>query len=187
MAAGIGLISYLRYISAVCRGQAQPSSTTWGIWSVHAMLTALSCWLADVGAASWIAYVSALCSVIVFVLALFKGKRENGVNWWVVALLAATVPLWLLTQNATLILLHTLGIKLIGAIPTFRKAWNEPETEDRSSWSLGVVSKIVNLFAISECTVSAISYPVFMFVLTIMLTVPLFRAQKRNQPSHQQC
>tara|TARA_B100001964_G_scaffold57537_1_gene65122 strand:+ start:44756 stop:44989 length:234 start_codon:yes stop_codon:yes gene_type:complete len=57
-----------------------------------------------------------------------------------------------------------LSVDFAGAMPTIRKAYHAPESEDRVAWILFISGNTLNLFAIETWSFAIAVYPVYMFL-----------------------
>ena len=85
----------------------------------------------------------------------------------------AGLMLWALTSDPVLAYYLTTCVDAMGAIPTIQKAWARPETEDRLTWSLFLLSNIINLFAIRQWTLTIALYPVYVVMLSTTMSLVL--------------
>jgi hypothetical protein len=67
-------------------------------------------------------------------------------------------------NSSIVALVTTLFVDFAGALPTIRKAYRAPETEDRVAWALFISGNTVNLFAVEAWSFAIAVYPVYMFL-----------------------
>ena len=166
----LALTAFVPYIIAILRGSTRPNRATWFIW--HDTL-----WVP-------VAYVAG--PLVVAVLSIKFG--EGGWTWLDRLCLfgaAASAPLWWLSGSPLIALVINLLIDALGALPTIRKSYYNPQGEDRTAWALGLAGATVNLFAIEAWSYEIAAYPVYMFVAnaTIAALVLVPRKQKNIGPS----
>ncbi|HWQ59591.1 MAG TPA: hypothetical protein VN420_00370 [Candidatus Fimivivens sp.] len=63
----------------------------------------------------------------------------------------------------------------MGALPTLRKSFHEPESEDKLTRSLSSAGNTLNLFAVEHWSLATGSYPVYMFVVCKAISVLVVR------------
>ena len=85
--------------------------------------------------------------------------------------------LWALTGNPLVALGLNILVDLIGALPTVRKAWSDPGSEDRLAWGLFFAANAVNLAAVEAWTFSGAGYPVYLFGITGLVSALLWRGR----------
>ena len=86
----------------------------------------------------------------------------------------AGLLLWWLFDSPVVALVTTLGVDFAGAIPTIRKAWVAPHTEDRLAWALFIAGNTFNLVAVDRWEFAIAIYPIYFFLAsgTIAALVP---------------
>ena len=177
----ISLSAYAPYILSILRKETKPNRASWIIWAIVSAIIALS--YREAGASyaflAPIGYV--IGSTIVFILSI-----RHGVGGWTPfdrkCLIGAAISLvvWRIFNSPMSALLINLFINFLGTLPTLRKVWYQPETENKVAWSLYSLGSIVNLFAVENWTFSMAVYPVSMIFLIGMVTVPvLWRKRPR--------
>jgi len=183
MAAIIVLAGYFPYIISTIRGRTRPNRATWIIWAIVTIIIAVS--YAESGATStlWVAIVNAAMSVCVALLSL-----KYGVGGWTpfdrACLFAslASLALWQLSGSPLTALGINVLVDAIGALPTIRKAYYEPETEDRLTWVLYLIGYTVNLAAVDAWNLAIAAYPAYLFCLCAVMVWLLFlRGNKKPQ------
>lgn len=77
-------------------------------------------------------------------------------------------------------LFANLLIDFFGLLPTIRKAYLDPKSEDRTAWSVTSLSNFLNILAVSSWTFVIGFYPVYMLLVNGLVTTLLFvRGRKR--------
>ena len=170
----ISLSAYIPYILSILRKETKPNRASWIIWAIVSTIIALSYREAGASYAFLAPLGYVVGSTIVFILSI-----KYGVGGWTPfdrkCLIGAAISLvvWQIFDSPLSALLINLFINLLGTLPTARKAWYQPETEDKVFWSLVSLGSIVNLFAVENWTFSMAVYPVSMVFLIGIVTVPV--------------
>ena len=170
----VSLSAYIPYILSILRKETKPNRASWIIWAIVSTIIALSYREAGASYAFLAPLGYVVGSTIVFILSI-----KYGVGGWTPfdrkCLIGAAISLvvWRIFNSPMSALLINLFINLLGTLPTARKAWYQPETEDKVFWSLVFLGSIVNLFAVENWTFSMAVYPVSMIFLIGIVTVPV--------------
>ena len=86
------------------------------------------------------------------------------------------IVLWKVSGNATFGLMTSLIVVVIGSIPTFVSAWNNPSKEDKVAWTIFELSCVVAMFAIPTFTLADAAQPItFLLIETIMVSLVYLR------------
>ncbi|MDD5171876.1 MAG: hypothetical protein PHF60_02455 [Candidatus ainarchaeum sp.] len=179
-AGAIGFLGFVPYIIGTLRGTTKPNKTTWLIWAVMGVIIAASYFSAGARDSVWVPAAYAIGILAVAALSLRFGEK-GWTKLDLLCLLGAGVGLllWWLTSEPTFALYLTIAVDAIGFLPTLRKAYERPESEDRLAWCLFLVADALNIFAISEWTLAMASYPVYVLVFTIAVNA-LLHLPKRD-------
>jgi hypothetical protein len=126
----------------------------------------------------WQPLVYALCPLVTAIVSLKRG--EGG---WTpfdrACVLAAglSAVLWWITNSPLVALLINLLIDLIGVLPTIRKSWFRPQSENRVAWALNLLASIINLFAIERWSFAIVVYPIYMVAGNGLIVALLYAGQ----------
>jgi hypothetical protein len=88
---------------------------------------------------------------------------------------AMSVVLWAVSGTPLVAMVLCILIDLLGALPTVRKVWSEPESEDKLSWGLFTLANAINLAAIESWTFAGALYPVYLFLICGLVTALISR------------
>lgn len=84
-----------------------------------------------------------------------------------------TLVIWYLTQNSDLAILLAIVSDALAALPTLIKAWRYPETESIKPFAAGILTTGIALPATSTWDFAHLAFPVYLFLLNILMTVIL--------------
>jgi hypothetical protein len=87
---------------------------------------------------------------------------------------------WWWFDSALIALLMSLSVDFAGALPTIRKAYQEPETEDRIAWSLFLSGNCINLMAIDRWMFKIVIYPAYMVLASGLIALLVLRPRLHN-------
>lgn len=171
----ISLAAFVPYLLAILRGETKPNRATWWIWTVVSFMLLASYYSSGAKNTIWIPIVYAISSLTTAILSIKYG--EGG---WTrfdrYCLLGAgvSVVLWWMFSSPLIALLINLFIDFMGALPTIRKSYYEPESEDRTAWALFFTGNIINLFAVENWTFAIAVYPIYMFLGSGLIATLIF-------------
>ena len=124
----------------------------------------------------WLALAYALCPLITALVSLKYG--EGGWTHFDRACLGVaglSAMLWWLCHSPLVALLINLFIDFVGLLPTMRKSFLNPKSEDRAAWTLGFAASAINLFAIEEWKFAIAVYPIYMVAGNGLIAALLYR------------
>lgn len=177
----ISLAAFVPYIVAIFRRETKPNRATWLIWTVVGFMLAISYYSSGAKHTIWVP-VSYLIGP--FITALLSIKYGEG-GWtrfdrYCLLGAGASLVLWWMFNSPLVALLINIFIDLLGSLPTIKKAYHEPEKEDRLAWALFFIGNIVNLFAVGIWTFAIAVYPVYMFLGSSLIAALVFFRPRKN-------
>ena len=180
----INFVGGLSYVRAILKGEAAPNHVTWLLWAFVPVIAAAAQWRSGVGI-STLVVLSVGASPACVVLASFVG----GTGSWKLgpfdyvcgACALAALALWAMTGDpVTAIVLSILG-DTAAALPTLRKAWLAPATEDRRAYLISFIGMIVGFFSVQEATFSACAFNAYLVAGSGTLVLILYWPRRRRE------
>ncbi len=180
-----GLLSFIAYIPywySIYRKGVRPQRATWLIWILSDFLVlyaSIKLGASD-GLPVLVVYFS--CTIITFIMSIKKG--EGGLHWldmmcFLVALLSAFV--WYKTGDPFVALLINLAMVVVGIVPTIKKIFKDPYSEDLFAyffWFLGNLATLIAVLLSENCTLKLwLPSAVFLFV-QLFVTYIVFIGRK---------
>jgi hypothetical protein len=164
MAGVITLLAFAPYIISMVRGHTKPNRATWWILVIVGVMLAAS--YRSVGAKNtiWVpvSFVVGPLAIALLSLKYGEGGWSKFDRYCVLGALIASA-FWLF-QGALAALLINLATDWLGLMPTVRKAYWRPHTENKFAWVAWFIGSTLNLFAVEEWKFELAVYPVYMFV-----------------------
>jgi hypothetical protein len=182
IAGAISAVAFVPYAVSVARRKTRPSIATWFLWTVVGAVLAASYWSTGARASVWVAAAYVAGPLVTTLLALRYGT--GGFSRFEKGCLAAalvSLVLWRLSGNPLVALALNIVVDLLAAAPTVRKAWRDPASEDRLSWTLFAAGNAANLPAIEAWTFAGAAFPVYLFLLTTTMAVLSWRRPRASQ------
>jgi len=173
----LSLVAFVPYILAISRKETRPNRASWFIWLAVSLIIALS--YRDVGADY--AFIMPVAYTIGSTMVAFLSLKYGTGGWTQfdrICLTGAGIGLvmWVMFNSPMSALLINLFMNLLGTLPTIRKVYYQPETENRLAWTLFSLGNLLNLFAIEERVFAMVVYPVSMVfivgVVTVLVLIP---------------
>lgn len=181
IAGAFALLAFVPYINAILKKQTKPSQTTWIIWAIQDILTLASYYVSGAKETLWVPIGFAIGATISAALSLKYGEKTwDRLDIACMIAAIASILIWPLTKSALTVLLINLFMGAVGAIPTLKKAYRNPKSEDPWTWRLFVISSLFNLLAIKEWVFKIAIYPIAITLIDGSIAAVVFwpRSQK---------
>lgn len=179
----IGFVGYGFYIQGILAGKVKPHAFSWLVWGI---LTAVGFFAQIVGGGgpgTWVTGFTAAMSFVFFIVGLGSSSRAliTRSDWifFIGALLA--IPPWYLTGNPLWSVIIITVIDAIAYIPTFRKAYQDPDTESLRHSSLQCLKFIFGIIALKSFSLVTMLYPASLVLANGAFVAMLALRRSRNK------
>jgi len=164
------LLSMVPYIVMTVKGRNRPHIFSWIIWFLLTLIAFAIQYNGGAGAGAWATAMTALCCFSIIVVSIKNGeKRITRLDWVSFVLALSILPLWMLTENATLAAIFLVMIDGLGYVPTIRKAWHRPQEEMAYIHAVTNIKHVFSLFAMRIVSVPTVLYPLCLLVFNGVL------------------
>ena len=167
---GVGSVSYL---IGTLRGNVKPNRVTWLLWAIAPLIA----WSAElkqgVGIVSLFTFVSGFAPLLIFLASFHQRSPWKIGRFDVVCGLLSLVGLglWYATRAADVAIVFAIVADALAAIPTLVKSVKSPKTENAFVYLCSAGGAGVTLLAISRWSVAEAAFPVYLFVMSLLLFV----------------
>ncbi len=173
----VALAAFVPYIRAIIKGTTTPNRATWLIWTIIGCITAASYAAGGADQTIWVAVSYALGPFLVFALSLQRGEGgTTAFDLWCLVIAGVSLMLWVVFENPFIALVLSIAIDTAGSLPTFKKVWHAPYSEDIVAWSMFWSASVLNFWAIEAWSWDIALYPMYtligsttMFILIVVL------------------
>lgn len=175
----LALISPLVYAKAILRGEAKPHRTTRLVILITTSLTTASLLAQGNQVAIYLAGVSTLQAIAIFILSL-----KHGMGGWaksdIVCLILALIGItfWQITKNPVIALYFAIGADFTGMLPAIIKTYHFPKTEIWLFFALDVFAAIFSLLALTTWTTKEYSYPIYIMLINLIMVILIISPRK---------
>lgn len=173
----VSFLAYIPYIISIIKKETQPSRSSWWIWSLIGLIILFSYYSVGARSTIWVPVVFFLCPLGVAILSLWFGEGQKLNKLDKTCIFGAFISLipWIIFQSAKATLFINIFIDFLGFLPTFQKTFLNPLYENKTSWILFFFGSILNLLAIEGFSLTIMSYPVYMFIMDIIMLSLLYK------------
>lgn len=173
IAAILALVGNTSYLRDIFRGKVRPHPYTWFVWSIVSMTTFFGGLAKGAGIGALPTGIAEGFTIIIFLFSLkylFKAGHIRRIdNYFLVAALLGLIP-WAITKDPTISVVIVVLIDIIAFIPTIRKTWRHPETEQPTLYAMNVSRHVLTLFALEAYNIATTFHSFAMiFINTIMV------------------
>jgi hypothetical protein len=186
-----GVLAFLQiipYVVSIFRGKTKPERMTFFIWFIVDAVTLSSYITVGARTTIWAVLVFTFSKLLILGLSIKRGMggfSKFDIGCLLMALLGIIV--WVGTKNALWALYFGTFVMLVGYLPTIKKAYFLPKTENSLSWVMATGASVLNLFALTTLMPSISLLPISGTVADVLvvylLLFPASRAKKTKRKS----
>ncbi|TQS45536.1 hypothetical protein [Cryptosporangium phraense] len=182
----INLVNGGIFVSQVVQRRIVPHMVTWLFWSIGPYLAFAAQLSEGVGLPALVTFVVGLDPTVIFFVALFYGNSTWRISRFDVACgVAAAVGLilWAVFWEARLAILFAIVADALAAVPTFRKAFVDPATENWRLYGLLAASGLITYASSPERGFAVTAFAGYLALLGIALSVLIVIRSRQITPA----
>lgn len=182
LGAVIFFLGSIGYFIETLQGKVKPNKVTWFIWSLAPLIAFAAQVKQGVGLQSLLAFMVGFVPLLIFI-ASFVNKK----SYWQIKKLDLIcgglsflgLILWQITKVGNIAILFSIISDLLAAWPTVVKSFENPETENYFLYLGNATFALITLLTIKTWNFETYSFSLYVFILTLILTVILkFKVKK---------
>lgn len=180
LASVLAIAASIPYIITVIQGKTKPHLFSWLIWFLINVI-AFSAQIADgAGPGAWVTLTSALAALFVFILSLriYKSLEITRSDWIAFGLSLAGIPLWIATKEPLAAAVTVTIVNLLAYVPTIRKVWHAPHSENGLSFVLHTSKWGAGIFGLAQFNLTTLVYPVVIGLANAITTILIYYRRK---------
>ncbi len=173
---------YLPYIISIVKGKSKPHPMSWVLWTILGAVTFY--FSIQVGAHEMLP-LALFNFLMPFTVALLSLKYWQGgfsrFDYTCLALSLVAIIAYILFRSAVLSLTLNLIGDILAYLPTLRKTYRNPESEDLLTWVLFLIGYSLSIFAsIPHFTYGVAVFPVYLTLFGMMMCMFIFRGRLKK-------
>jgi hypothetical protein len=178
------IVCYIPYIISILKKKTIPSRATWITWTILSTVISFIHYFSGHLQTIWLPICGGIGQGIVALLSLKYG--EKGWSKFDLSCLFCVgiglVMWWHFNSPLPALILNIL-VDVFGALPTIKKTYFEPETEDLLTWTLYFIGSVFNLFAVSDFSFNSLVFPLYIFSVNAIMVTLVLRPRLQNMKS----
>ncbi len=173
----LGAAAFVPYLLSVKKDTTRPHPYTWLILCLTQATATAGLFAGHAGLISYGFLTGTAMTGIIFLLSLRHAKENiaRGDNLILAAALIAMSMWWILDHHRVAIFMVSI-IDFIAYIPTIRKVWRDPKSENAIAWTLFALSFLFALLALESYSLLTVPYLIAVLLAdTIIATIVFSR------------
>ncbi len=172
------------YVKDLFKGRVHPHPYTWGIWTIVSCVTFFGQLQKGAGIGAIPTGVAEAFTILIFICSLWflwRGKNVGHIrtvdHYFLAIALAGLIP-WIYTSDPTLSIIIVVAIDVIAFIPTLRKTWLHPHTEQPLLYEMNVTRHALTLASLGAYNIATTLHSVAMIATNILMSIFIRRKRK---------
>ena len=182
IAMAVLVVGKVPYISSIMKGHTQPSRTSWWTWTLLGGLSFATYLFSGETGTLWVIGALVVGPLIIAILSIRYGvgglSKLDRVIWLGCS---GAILLWATTGSAHLAHFFNLGVDSLATVPTVRKSWRKPDSENLTAWVFSLCGYVLNLFAIEDWTLFGAAYPVYLLLMAVAIVGAILWGKRRKR------
>lgn len=177
-AGALALFAYIPYTISILQNKTKPNRATWIIWAILDVLALFSYYVSGARETLWVPLGFTLGSIVVVAFSIKYGEKHwSRLDIFCLAGAGISIPIWLMSSALNALLIN-LFVTAVGALPTFRKTYRDPQSENKLAWGLFMVSCVANILAVREWKFAIYIYPITILLIDGPIAAVVFWPRK---------
>lgn len=171
------------YLMGTLRGRTQPNRVSWFLWALAPGIAFAAQISQGVGLSALMTFMVGFSPAVIF-LASFVNKKavwKLGVFDYFCGLMALlAIVLWQVTKEGNIAIMFGIFADFFAAVPTIKKSFQHPESENYRIFLCGIISAAITLLAIRQWTFEYYGFAAFILCQNVLLTSLILRPKART-------
>lgn len=175
LAFAIAMVGAFIYINDIFKGKVKPNVVTWGLWATAPMLAFAAQISEGTGLQSLHTFSTGFGPLLIIIAALIVGNafaKTKSSDYVFGSLSLLGLVLWLITGEGVLAIVFAIVADGFAALPTVRKLYKEPETENGWIFGLGAIAALITLMTISDWRFEEYGFSLYILIITVIMFFP---------------
>lgn len=173
-------IGYIPYLVSLIKGKTKPHIYSWFIWSLDAFIIFFLQITHGAGSGALVTLAVAILCSTVFILTLKQKNKSPITKTDTIFLVIAFVALiiWLLAKQPLISAILITLVDLFGFIPTIRKSWKNPYSENLAFYAITTFRFVLTIIAIQHYSLITTLNPGVWLLGNALFTLMLIMKRK---------
>jgi hypothetical protein len=173
------ILCFIPYIITTIRGKTKPSRVTWWIWFVLSMIVSFNQYTAGAIHTIWFSLGGGIAQLIIAIYSLKKGEGTwSPFDRMCLFSAIGSLLLWWIFNSPLIALVLNLVTDILGTLPTIKKTYFEPETENSLTWFSYFIASILNVLALENWSFTSSLFPLYILIVNSIIVVLLLRPRQ---------
>lgn len=178
----LAIIGNVPYFIDVLKEKIQPHPYTWFVWSLVSCVVFFGQLSKGAGIGAMPTAFAEVFTILIFLFSIKNGFKDihTSDHIFLVSALLGLIP-WFLSKDPTLSVIIVVAIDVIAFIPTLRKTFLKPETENPILFITNVLRHSLTILSLYSYNIATTLHSITMIITNALMTVFILRKGKRRK------
>jgi hypothetical protein len=180
LATTLTLYNFIPYLWSLIQNKNVPHYFSWIIWGSTTIVVSFAQFSDGAGVGSFPIAISGGFTLLVALISFVKRKKVivRYVDWLFLILALSSIPVWYLSQDATIAILILTIVDLLGFGPSIVKAVYSPNEESPVFFGLFAIRNLFTILALENLSFVTLCFPASIGIACICMVILLLLRQK---------
>lgn len=172
LGAVIYALGFLKYLQETIQGKIKPNRVTFILWAIAPLIAFAAEIKQGVGIQSLMTFMVGFSPLVIFIATFINKKAEWKIgNFDLICGFFSLIGLllWYITQIGNLAIVFAIMADGLAALPTIRKTYYYPETENGWLYLTSSISAMLTLLTINTWNFAHYSFPLYILILGLII------------------
>ncbi len=148
------------------------------MWALAPMIATAAQLTGGIGLSTLMVFLSGFGPLVIFICSFANKKaywETNRFDYICGALALCGLVLWYVTKNQDLAIVFSILSDFCAAVPTYRKIWSHPESENGPTYVLALVATVIGFFCVQQQSFTGYGFISYLVVLYITTSFAIYR------------
>jgi hypothetical protein len=181
IASFLAIVCFIPYFRDIYKKTTEPHAYSWLIWTILQVVAVIAQLKDGSGYGSLALAIGSFFCFLVFILSLRYGtKNINKFDKWCLIASLITIVLYITLKNPVWSVILITTTDFVAFLPTFRKGYEEPESETPITFAIAAISEIFSLMALGKYTMTTVLYLASLLITnSVMMAIVYVRRAKK--------
>ncbi len=159
----LALLSFVPYLNSIFKCTTKPSRVSWSIWAIQGWILTSTYYLSGGIHNIWLPLADTILVTTIALLSFKYGSRQwSKIDLVTLIGAAITITIWITTSVPLYALYSGVMVGILASLPTIKKAYQKPGTENPWAWGIFSLAAIINLFSLPTLLSVENIYPFYL-------------------------
>ncbi len=186
----ISSLGGLYYLVETIRGRTQPNRVTWLLWWLFPTVIFVAQRAQGVDEVSWLSFAAGFAPLLVVIASFLNKKaywKSRPMDYGLMAAAVVGIIVWAVTNDPNLAIFFALVADILAGVPTFIKAFRNPESESWIAYAISAVGFALGILAMHGFSFESSAFAIYLFLMNALLALLAVRGvAKRRLPAQRE-